>query len=29
MIAERPEDVVGLSDKQVAGWIDEAKSRQS
>ncbi|MET1006752.1 MAG: DUF4332 domain-containing protein [Propionibacteriaceae bacterium] len=29
MIAERHGDVVGLSEKQVAGWIDEAKSRQS
>jgi predicted flap endonuclease-1-like 5' DNA nuclease len=29
MIADRHGDVVGLSEKQVAGWIEEAKSRQS
>ena len=28
MIADRHGSVVGLSEKQVAGWIEEAKSRQ-
>jgi predicted flap endonuclease-1-like 5' DNA nuclease len=28
MIAERHGNVVGLSEKQVAGWIEEAKSRR-
>ena len=29
MIADRHGDVIGLSEKQVAGWIAEAKSRQT
>lgn len=29
MIAERHGSVIGLSEKQVAAWIAEAKSRQS
>jgi predicted flap endonuclease-1-like 5' DNA nuclease len=28
MIAERHGQVIGLSEKVVAGWIEEAKSRQ-